>query len=219
MTRRGVSWMAVTMAVFSLATVPATAAGQGAVVPSTAGPHDPHADWSRVERLHTGTRVKVTRDGSAPAEWRMLTADADGVTLLNLAFVNDIHARSAVLAMAKKSPAALATIRTPGHSIVEEDVRVSSEGVFLAGRRIAPAEWIVTTASRPDVVEVRKLDKPINGVRGTLLGFLGGFIVADIVASHMDEVCYGCGSLALIGGLIGGMAGHFVDHRLVYRRP
>jgi hypothetical protein len=137
-------------------------------------------DWSRVRELQAPAEITVTTRRSRASTRIFIAADESRVVALNLSSpalpqpsIRLFHA------MAAQHPQAFLTVGTTG-GLVQDDVRVGREGVFVAGRKVADLEEIVVTIPREDVIEV---DGPVvarGSVAGATLGGWLGFAVGVV---------------------------------------
>jgi hypothetical protein len=106
-------------------------------------------------------------------------------------------------------------VRAPqgGTFVLEKNVRVGPNGVFVADREVADLGQIIENIARDDVAEitVRQKGRGIWGHLGPLGGYFVGAMSGGYVSGFACQAAFGrdrCDSGAfLTGGLVGGIAG------------
>src|SRR5580765_951655 len=108
--------------------------------------------WKRVERFDAGTRVKVTVDGSTPADRYFVQLNDSVVVLLNLS-APDLPKRQ-LLNMAIDNPAWIAgTAKT---TYRDNNLRVGPDGVFVKDKKVAELAQVVEWVPRAKVTDIQK---------------------------------------------------------------
>jgi hypothetical protein len=130
-------------------------------------------DWIRVRALEPAAEITVSTTRSRASTRFFVTADDTRLIALNVSSPALTPGSIRVLrAMAAEHPGAIASLQVTG-ALVQDDVRIGRDGVFLADRRVASFEEIVETIARDDVLEI---DGPVV-VRGSIAGpTLGGWL-------------------------------------------
>jgi hypothetical protein len=82
-------------------------------------------------------------------------------------------------AMAAQHPGAVASLQATG-ALVQDDVRIGRDGVFVASRRVADFEDIVEAIARDDVLEIDGLVVARGSIAGPTLGGWLGFAVGVV---------------------------------------
>jgi hypothetical protein len=137
-------------------------------------------DWSRVRELQAPAEITVTTRRSRASTRIFIAADDSHVVALNLSSPALSQPSIRVFrAMAAQHPEAFLTVGTAG-GLVQDDVRVGREGVFVAGRKVADLEEIVVTIPRDDVIEVAGPVVARGSVAGATLGGWLGFAVGAV---------------------------------------
>jgi hypothetical protein len=137
-------------------------------------------DWSRVRQLEPSAEITVSTRRARAATRVFLMADNSRVVALNLsspAFSSS--SASALRVMAALHPDILLAVPATG-GLVQGDVRVGRDGVFVADRRVAAFDEVVETIARDDVIEI---DGPVvarGSVAGAVLGGWLGFAVGVV---------------------------------------
>jgi hypothetical protein len=108
--------------------------------------------WKRVERFDPGTRVKVTVEGSTPADRYFVQLNESVVVLLNLSAA-DLPKRQ-LLNMAIDNPAWIAgTAKT---TYRDNNLRVGPDGVFVKDKKVAELQQVVEWVPRAKVTDIQK---------------------------------------------------------------
>ena len=138
------------------------------------------SDWIRVRELVASAEISVSTTRSRASTRVFVAADETRLIVLNLSSPALTPASIRVLrAMAAQRPETFLTLRTSG-GLVQDDVRVGRDGVFVAARKVGDLEDIVETIARDDVVEI---DGPVvarGSVAGATLGGWLGFAVGVV---------------------------------------
>lgn len=163
-------------------------------------------DWVAVIRLRPGGEIIVTVKGAPAATRRLLRADAEGMTVLDLSdpkLPKDV--RSAFLDLADR-PFTLLAAQTAEQQLSRR-VRATPAGVFLAEQRVAELAQVIRPIPREEMVDVRVRRKHVGSHvrRGLLIGAaIGAGLGAAIGASdEFDEPLPMMGAGALFGGVYG----------------
>jgi hypothetical protein len=130
-------------------------------------------DWARVLELEPASAIAVSTRQSRALERVFVAADDSRVVVLNVTSPTLSPSSIRTLrSLAAGYPNALASIATSG-GLMQDDVRVGADGVFVANRRVAAVEEIVETIARDEVIEI---DGPVVA-RGSAIGAtFGGWI-------------------------------------------
>jgi hypothetical protein len=139
-------------------------------------------DWIRVRELEPSAEISVSTTRSRASTRFFVTADDTRLIALNLNSPTLTTASIRVLrAMAAQRPDAFATLQATG-ALIQDDVRIGRDGVFVGGRPVAGFEEIVQTTARDDVLAI---DGPVvarGSVAGATLGGWLGFAVGVVPA-------------------------------------
>lgn len=108
--------------------------------------------WKRVERFDPGTRVKVTVEGSTPADRYFVQLNDSVVVLLNLS-APDLPKRQ-LLNMAIDNPAWLAS--TAKTTYRDNNLRIGPDGVFVKDKKLAELKQVVEWVPRAKVTDIQK---------------------------------------------------------------
>jgi hypothetical protein len=190
-------------------------------------------EWSRVRRLEPVREITVTLRSSQAVERYFVSADDSGLTVLNLTDpALPAEAGRALREMASQHREYLEGA-AKGGTFLLDNLRLASDGVFVADRKVADLQHVVETNARKEVAEIRIRQKG-RGVWGHL-GPLGGYFVGAMsggaVAGFTCQATLGrdrCDSGAfligaLMGGIAGGVYGFLAANRetedVIYRAP
>jgi hypothetical protein len=130
-------------------------------------------DWIRVRELEPSAEITVSTTRSRASARLFITADDTRLIALNLTSPALTPASTRVLrAMTAQHPDAFAALGATG-ALVQDDLRIGRDGVFVGDRQVARFEDIVETIARDDVLEI---DGPVVA-RGSIAGpTLGGWL-------------------------------------------
>lgn len=192
------------------------------------------SDWARVRRLAPGTEVTVTVRGSQPGTRHVVLANEYGLTVLNLTNPAVPPAAKSVLPdVASHHPEYFAAAQKGGRIVLDKNVRMGPEGVFVADRKVADLADLVERIERDDVLQVEGPTRARGSVAGAVIGAGGGFLLGSLafVAQGLRDDCFGgCGAsnalavMALVGlPVAGGILGYRIfSHEtrgVIYRAP
>ena len=185
-----------------------------------------NAEWSRVRKLKPGAEIMVTANGSQPGERYVLFTDESGITILNLADPTlPAGVREVLRHVAERNPAHVTDAQKSG-TFVLDNVRLTSEGVFVADRKVADLGSLVDTVARADVIEIAGIRRSRNVLRGTLIGAAAGGVIGYFAgACKPNELCFqGAATLLMagigagVGALVGAGSGR-QKITVIYRVP
>ena len=135
-------------------------------------------DWSRARELESSAEIILTTKLASDSTRVFVTADDSRIVVLNLGSAAlTPSSRRALRAMAVQHPEAFSQA---AGSLVQNDVRIERDGVFVADRKVAEFQDIVETIARDDVVAI---DGPVvarGSVAGATLGGWLGFAVGVV---------------------------------------
>jgi hypothetical protein len=193
-----------------------------------------NSDWACVRRLVPGTEVTVTVRGSQPGTRYVVLADEYGVTVLNLTNPTIPPAAKSVLPeVASHHPEYFTAAQKGGTFVLDKNVRMGPDGVFVADRKIADLAELAERIVRDDVVQVEGPTRARGSVAGAVIGAGGGFLVgstAFVVQALRDDCSGGCSGsnalavMALVGfPVAGGILGYRISSHetrgVIYRAP
>jgi len=170
-------------------------------------------EWSRVRRLEPGGAITLTIDGAQPAEHVFVSADANGLTILSPDGPGLPSSVARTLRrLAEQQPAILETA-SKGGTVLVDNLRLTSGGVFVGDRKLADLESVVRTIARPEVAEI-SVRRQGRGFWGHLGALGGGFVGAMAAGYGAGAVCSAaagrqrCDSGGfMVGMVVGGLAG------------
>jgi hypothetical protein len=173
------------------------------------------SDWSRVRTLTPGTEVIVTVKGSPPAQLYYVAGDESDLTVLNVADPTLPRAAREVLRdVASKHPEYFPTAQQGRRFVLEKNVRMGPEGVFLADQKVADLGQVVETTRRNDVAEI-KGPLPYSPRHDALVGLgtgaaVGGGILlvlcSGFAGCSVDDAPFMLRYAALMGGIFAGIS-------------
>jgi hypothetical protein len=174
--------------------------------------------WSRVRKLEPGTEITVTAAGAASRTLYLLDADDSTITVLDLGGLTlAAPARSALQRLAASHPRHFTEPRASEAVRSDENVRLTSDGVFIADQKVAELERIVGRIPRSGVTSGVKGDRrPGSGwanrqpvATGALIGTAVGVVTAGAFVASLSPKsgpCRDCAAWVLglsipLGGL------------------
>ena len=172
--------------------------------------------------LVPAAEVVVTVRGSQPGSRYFVVTDEFTLTVLNLTDPTLPAVSTRVLRdMASHHSESFAAIQASG-SLVEGNVRVGRDGLFVADRKVAALGQVVETIARNDVTEIRGPVVARGSVLGAVLGGWLGFGVG--VVPGLGGASRVLALPLLIGSVVGGgfLGFHWSSHQtegIVYRAP
>jgi hypothetical protein len=151
---------------------------EGTVAPSEEAPQRfAPSDWSRVTRLQSGTEIELTAVSAPESRRYVLHADDDGLTVLSVAHPSlPGSVRRRLREIATDLPSALLRAQHTT-AVVYADTRIGPDGLFYRGRKLLELDEIVRTFSRPDVLQVSRLERRRSrwvALAGGMVGFVVG---------------------------------------------
>jgi hypothetical protein len=187
-----------------------------------------NADWSRVRKLEPGTEIMLTANGSQPRERYVLSTDESSITILNLADPTlPAGAREVLRHLAERNPAHFTDAQKGGTFLLDKNVRLISEGVFVADRKVADLGSLVDTVARADIVEIAGVRRRSwHVLEGTLTGAAAGGVIGWVAgACKPNQFCLqGLVTLVMagVGAGVGALVGAGIGRRkgtVIYRVP
>jgi hypothetical protein len=207
-----------------IAGMPAVAQGQG----SDAADNAARSNWQNVVAIKATTTIRLIAVGDAQVEREFVSANGAGMTVLNLSLPSlPGRAKHVLTDTAKKHPERF----DPAHASLEvgDDFRMSPDGVFLSGRRVAATEDVVIRIPRDRVVEVSRKKMSAFEARvwtngaGWLLGLVAGWGIGKAVGGSEGAAiggAIGTGAGVVVGLWRGGWRGRSANIKaIIYRAP
>jgi hypothetical protein len=192
------------------------------------------SNWSGVSELAAGTAITVTIRGQTAGRRSFIAADGSGLTVLNLGDPQlPSRARRLLVDLAADHPEFLVGAKTGGTFLLDDHVRLTPDGLFMAGRRVVDL-GLVETIARSDVAEITRFATVNRGMAagGAIAGALGGFIAGFHMAAVLaNSPCHGScttnewlmglslGGLPIAGGWLGYQAFAHKAEAVIYRAP
>jgi hypothetical protein len=193
------------------------------------------SDWERVvRRLAPGTEVTVTARGSQAGARQVILANEYGLTVLNLTNPAVPPAAKSVLSdVASHHPDYFTAAQGGRRFVLDRNVRIGPDGVFVADRKIADLAELTENLMRDEVLQIEGPTRARGSVAGAVLGAGGGFLLgalAFVAQALRDDCAGGCGTsnalavVALVGlPVAGGILGYRISSHetrdVIYRAP
>jgi hypothetical protein len=198
------------------------------------------SNWSRVHKLAPGTEIIVTVKDSPPGRRYFVGADESDLTVLNVTDpMLPAAARDVLRGLASSHAEYFPAAEKGGQFVLEKSVRLGSDGMFIADRKVIDLTQVIEHIARPVVAEI------INPGRARAKGgdpalalpiFVLGGIAGAFIGAGVGGPCSGvpnCVSDApprglFVGGLVGGVGAVALAHNalfsqktdgVVYRAP
>ena len=204
--------------------MPAVAQGQESGTPDNAA----GSDWQRVVAIKATTTIRLIAVGDAQVEREFVSADEGEMTVLNLSLPSLPGRVKRVLKdTATRNPERF----EPAHLPLEvgDDFRMSPDGVFLSGRRVAATEDVVIRVPRDRVIEVSRKKMSAFEARvwtngtGWLLGLVAGLAIGKAVGGSQGAAigsAIGTGAGVVVGLWRAGWRGRSANVKaIIYRAP
>ena len=155
------------------------------------------ADWQAVRNLRPGMEIVVTVRGSSAGTRYFVGADDSNLTVLNMTDPTLPRAATRLLIeIASLHPEYFVSNDQIGE-FVNQNVRVTAAGVFVAGQQVASFGQVVHTIARNEVADIRTVSIHGSKVRAALWG-VGGYFAGGMAGGA-------------IGGAVGrGIGGAFI---------
>ena len=180
-----------------------------------------------------GKEITLASRSARAAKRYFVSADESGIVVLNVADPALPPAvRHLLLDTASRHSDYFAGAQNGGRFLLDKDVSLVSDGVFVAGQKVADLGQVVEKTARTDVVEVRSESKQRHPAAwGAAIGALSGAVVevVSIGPGGGSDGPYGILLMALfagigagagagIGAAIGASRGKRQDD-VIYRAP
>jgi hypothetical protein len=172
------------------------------------------SNWSRVRKLAPDTEIVVTVKGSPPTQRYFLVGDESDLTVLNVADPALPHTERGVLHdVASTHPEYFSAAQKGGQFVLENNVHVGPDGVFMADRKVADLAQVVQQYGREDIatIKTRQKGRGVWGHLGPLGGYFVGGMSGGMAAGFACQAAIGlnrCDNGAfLVGMVVGGIAG------------
>ena len=196
------------------------------------GGQSTEANWSRVRTLAPGTEIIMTVKGLPPATRYFVAADESDVTVLNVVDPTLPRAAKKLLRdVASTHPEHFLAAQKGGQFVLEKNVRVAPDGVFIADRKVADLRQVVEIIARNNVAEISgpvPYSRRHEALVGLGVGAAAGAGIGLLLCSGLGGCDVGpiLGVAAQFGGLFAGISllpgGYHARHRpweVIYRAP
>lgn len=173
------------------------------------------ADWSRVHRLVPGTEITVKVKGSPPTQRYFVAVNDSDMTVLTLTAALPPAVRDGLGDIASRHPEYFPSAQKGGTLVLENNVRVGRDGVFVAERKVADLKQVIEQIDRNDVAEIKTV-KVGSSVFGCVLAgyFLGGF-AGGLAGGYIGAAASPDRDAGFMRGMVVGMP---IGATLVYRK-
>jgi hypothetical protein len=189
------------------------AAGQSSGTPA-------ESNWSEVRKLASGTEIIVTVKGSPPVSRYFVAADDSDLSVLN---VGDpalpTAARDVLRDVASTHPESFEAAKEGGAFVLEKNVRVGPDRVFVADRKVADLAQVVEQYGRPDITRIRAARTESNPVGCAFAGYFGGAVVGGLPGVLVGGAVGRDTGPALLGMMVGWSIGAVYLYRKCRHKP
>ncbi len=178
------------------------------------------AGWSRVRKIAPGTELIVTVKGSPPVNRYFVAGDESHLTVLNVSNRSlPATTKHALRDAASTHPEYFRNAQGRQTFIVANGVRLGSDGVFVADRKVADLAQVVEQYRRPDISEIASARTDSNPVGCALAGYYGGAVVGGMPGVVIGGAVGGDTGPALRGMLVGWSLGSVYVYRKCRHKP
>jgi hypothetical protein len=199
-----------------------------ATVPIRAEGEPADDTWSRVLKLAPGTGIVVTVQASQQAHRYFVSGDDSGLTVLNVeATALPSAARDVLRDVASTHPAYFLAAQKGAQMLLEKNVRLGPDGVFVADRNVAALVEVVERFSRDAIAEIQTAPVDSNPVGCAVAGYYGGGLIGGLPGAVIGGAIGKDTGPALVGGMVGWSMGALYVYRkcrhkparVIYQRP
>jgi hypothetical protein len=207
---------------------------QGPSVSAPPGAIHGDASWWRVRAVDAGTEILVAVDGESPRACFFAIADENAVSVFHIDdSLPSSPAREVLRRVARRHPDRILAAQLGARFVLEHDVRLGPDGVFVGTRHVADLGQLIEHIPRHSV---RSITRRVTGrgfwgrlgpLGGYFVGALGGGYAAGLAcraaggANRCDTGAFLTG--AMVGGVAGGAYGWHAARReteeVIYRSP
>jgi hypothetical protein len=191
----------------------------------------PDSDWTRVMDLGHGERVIVVRRSSFGGPRHFVKATDYDLTVLNLTdpAIPSV-AKSQLLNLARQYSDDFGALQKRGTLLLNANVRLSAEGLFVDDRKVAELGQIVEVIPRPEVRRISETGRR-GSVAAAVAGAAGGVLLGTQLGPRLAMKPCGASCadehtmmwLSLVGLPAAGAAGGYYftakPPRVIYREP
>jgi outer membrane lipoprotein SlyB len=103
--------------------------------------------------------------------------------------------------------------------MLEKNVRVGPDGVFVADRKVADLEQVVENIVRADVAEIKTARIESNPVGCAFAGYLGGGLIGGLPGILVGHAVGRDTGPALVGMIVGWSVGSVYVYRKCRHKP
>src|SRR5262249_23198490 len=170
-----------------------------------------HDGWARVRTLTPATELIVTTRSRQPVARYFLEASDVTLTLLNVDIPNlPSRARDVLKNVASTHPEYFEAAKHGRSYAWNGEVRLASDGLFVAGRKIAELDEIIEIWPRGEVLEVRAsnrglsfgegMRRTLGAVGGGIAGFFGTLVAVSVFVRAGDPHSDPSNAAAILAG-------------------
>jgi hypothetical protein len=178
------------------------------------------SNWSRVRKLASGTEIIMTVKGSPSVRRSLVAADDSDLSVLN---VGDpalpAAARDVLRDVATTHPESFQAAKKGGTFVLEKNVRVEPDGVFVADRKVTDLAQVVEQYGRPDITEIKAAKTESNPVGCAFAGYYGGAVVGGLPGVLIGSAVGRDTGPALLGMMVGWSMGAVYLYRKCRHKP
>jgi hypothetical protein len=184
------------------------------------GAQEQREDWSRLLKLAPGTGIIVTVKGSEPLHRYFVAGDDSSLTVLNVDAPALPRAARAVLRdVASTHSQYFSAAQQGGQFLLQKNVRLGPEGVFVADLKVADLSEVVEQYPRDAVAEIETAKIDSNPVGCALAGYYGGGIVGGLPGAFVGGAVGRDTGPALAGMMVGWSIGALYVYRKCRHKP
>ena len=166
------------------------------------------SEWSRVRKLAPGTELIVTVQSAQIANRYFVAGDESGLTVLSVEAPALAGATSDVLRdLASAHPEYFLAARMGGRFVLEKNVRMGPDGVFVADRKVADLAQVVEQYGRHDISEIKTATIESNRVGCAFAGYYGGGLIGGLPGAVIGGAVGRDTGPALLGMMVGWFVG------------
>lgn len=188
---------------------------------ATVQPGEPvDSEWSRVRTLAPGTELIVIINGFHSADRYFVAGNESDLTVLNAgAPTLRTGARDVLRDLASTHPEYFLAARKGGQFVLQKNVRVGPDGVFVADRKIADLGDVIEQYGRRDIAEITLAERDYNPVLCAVAGYYGGGIIGGFPGAVIGGAVGRDTGPALLGMMVGWSVGAIYVYQKCRHKP
>ena len=177
-------------------------------------------DWSRVRKLQPGTEIIVILNGAPPARRYFVAADVSELTVLNVTDSSlSTSAREMIRDVASRHPGHFTAAQRGATFLLDDDVRLAPDGVFIAGRKVVDLAQLVERYGRPHIAEIKTAATISNPVGCALAAYYGGALIGGLPGALIGGAAGRDTGPALLGMMVGWSVASVHVYRTCRHKP